>query len=129
MVRFYLRKIVAMKFFSTASLAAFLLSIVPVVSGATDKKELVDRSRIVGYIAGLRCAAKAGEIKTPEGFKYFLRYRLKEDGNEYLLPWTGTPNAKAAVHALEPLIDQDTCNLKEHVTNEMLVKKIWKFIR
>ena len=113
----------------TIFLAGLLLSIVPLVSSATDKKTLVDRSRIVGYIAGLRCAAKAGEIKTPEGFKYLLRYRLKEDGNEYLLPWTGTPNAKAAVHELEPLIDQNTCNLKEHVTNEMLIKKIWKFIR
>ena len=129
MVRFYLRKIVVMKCFSAGSLAAFLLSIVPVVSGATDKKVLIDRSRIVGYIAGLRCAAKAGEIKTPEDFKYLLRYRLKEDGNEYLLPWTGTPNAKAAVHAVEPLIDQNTCNLKDQVTNEMIFRKIWKFIQ
>jgi hypothetical protein len=118
-----------MKSFSAASLAAFLLSIVPVVSGAMDKKVLVDRSRIVGYIAGLRCAAKAGEIKTPEGFKYLLRYRLKEDGNEYLLPWTGTPNAKAAVHALEPLIDRNTCNLKDQVTSEMIFRKVWNFIQ
>ena len=114
---------------SAAPILAIILSITPAVCGAADKKVLIDRSRIVGYIAGLRCAAKAGEIKTAEGFKYLLRYRLKEDGNEYLLPWTGTPNAKAAVHELEPLIDQDTCNLKEHITNEMLVRKIWKFIQ
>ena len=72
MVRFYLRKIVVMKCFSAGSLAAFLLSIVPAVSGATDKKVLIDRSRIVGYIAGLRCAAKAGEIKTPEDLSIFF---------------------------------------------------------
>ena len=108
---------------------AIILSITPAVCGATDKKVLIDRSRTIGYIAGLRCEAKAGKIKTPERFRYLLRYRLKEDGNEYLLPWTGTPNAKAAVRALDPFVDTDTCRLKDQVTNEMLVRKIWKFVQ
>ena len=94
-----MRKIVVMKSFSAASLAAFLMSIVPVVSGATDKKVLVDRSS-VGYIAGLRCAAKAGEIKTLKVSNIFFA-QAQRGRQRYLLPWTGTPNAKA-VHALEP---------------------------